>query len=380
MKKKKIMVVTGTRAEYGLLRSTMDAINKYPKLELRLLVTGMHTLKAYGNTKKEIERDGYKIAYTVPISGKDDMLQALVQEIQGIRKYCLLERPDCVVILGDRDEPFAAAVVATHLNIPVAHIHGGDVTGPGVDEILRHSITKMAHIHFPGTKKSAARLRSLGEEAWRIVEAGSVVLDVFQNIAFIKRDELAREIGLNPVRPWLTVVQHPTAFDDVPLSKQISETLKALTAFPEHEKIILYPNSDTGSELFVKALQKLKGPHYHLIQSLPRVQYMSVLKESEALVGNSSSGIIEVALLGTPSVNVGNRQKGREKGENVSDVSYDREEIVTAIKKAIVLKKKRKGKPFSSPYGKGNTGEFISQVLATQLSNPRLLYKKTPVV
>lgn len=379
MKRKKILVVTGTRADYGLLRSTMDAITKHPQLELRLLVTGMHTLKAYGNTKKEIELDGYHIDCTVPISPKNNMLLSLVQEIEGIGKYCLDDRPNCVVILGDRDEPFAAATVATHLNIPIAHIHGGDVTGPGVDEALRHSITKMAHIHFPGTKKSAMRLRAFGEEAWRIIEAGSVVLDVFRDATFIKRNELARELGLDSNRPWITLVQHPTAFDDVSLSRQISETLKALTAFPEYEKVILYPNSDTGSKLFIKTLLKLKGFRYHLIQSLPRVQYMNVLKESETLIGNSSSGIIEVSLLGTPSIDIGNRQKGRERGENVSTVPYDAKKIVTAIKGAIELKKSRKGKPFLSPYGRGNTGKTIAHTLAKKLLNPKLLHKKTPI-
>ena len=378
MKRKKILVVTGTRAEYGLLRSTMDAIRAHSQLTLRLLVTGMHTLKEYGYTKKEIENDGYTIDCTVPITPKSDMLEAFSQEILGIRKYCVQEKPDCIVVLGDRDEPFAAAIVATHLNIPLAHIHGGDISGPGIDETLRHAITKMAHLHFPGTKKSAKRIRAFGEEAWRIKEVGSVVMDDIQKKAMIPRTTLAQKLGIDAKRSWLTVLQHPWAFDDTPLAKQISSTFSALTQFPEHEKIVLFPNTDTGSELFIKHLKKNKGPRFHLFPSLPRPEYMSVLKESDALIGNSSSGIIEISVLGTPSVEVGNRQAGRERGPGFLHVPYDTHKIVKAITRAIAIKKKRRGKAFPSPYGTGNSGKAIAEKLSELLLDPHLLYKKPP--
>lgn len=377
--KKSILVVTGTRAEYGLLRSTMDAIVEHPYLSLRLLVTGSHTLKKYGYTKKEIERDGYHINCTVPVSPSSDMLCALAEEIEGIGKYCKKERPDLILVNGDRDEAFAAAVVAAHLDIPLAHTHGGDVTGPGVDEANRSAITKMAHLHFPGTKKSAERLRALGEEPWRIIEDGSITLDVFQHIKFLKRKELAAQLKLDYTRPWITVLQHPTAFDTTPLAKQITPTLSALKQFPEHEKILLYPNSDTGSELFIRALYALKGPRYHMFASLPRSQYLNLLRESDALVGNSSSGIMEISLVGTPTVNIGNRQAGREQEEGVIDVPYDTLRISHAIMRAIVMKKRQKGRPFRSPYGKGGTGKAIAKHLYRLLSHHDLLRKKPPL-
>lgn len=378
--KKTVLVVTGTRAEYGHLRSTMDAILAHPRLRLRLLVTGSHTMPTYGYTKKEIERDGYTIDCTVPVSAKSDMLSALAQEIEGIKTYCLTHRPDSVLVLGDRDEAFAAAVVAAHLNIPLVHLHGGDVSGPGVDEALRHSITKMAHLHFPGTAKSAKRIRAMGEEAWRITEAGSVALDILKYTPLIARASLAKDLGLDAARPWLTVLQHPTAFDNAPLSQQITETLKALKAFPEHEKILLYPNTDTGSELFVRTLKGLKGPRIHLFQSLPRPVYMSVLKESEALVGNSSSGIIEISALGTPAVDIGNRQAGRERAASVISVSYDARAIAAAIARARHLKRKHKGRPLPSPYGGGDAGKKIAARLARLLDSPKLLAKKPPLL
>ena len=376
MSKKKILVVTGTRAEYGQLRSTMDAIRAHHDLDLKLLVTGMHTLKSYGNTHEEIKKDGYTIDSVVPVREGGDMLQNLSQEIDGIRNYCMNERPDCVLVLGDRDEPFAAAIVATHLNIPVAHIHGGDKSGPSVDESIRHTITKMAHIHFPGTHKSALNIRAMGEEPWRIFEIGTVVLDILEKETLFDRTRVAQELHLDPVRAWLTVVQHPVAFASTTLPEQITPTIRALENFPEYEKIVLYPNSDTGTEIFVEAIQTLKGSRYHVVKSLPRDVYMSAVKESDALIGNSSAGMVETSHLGTPTVDIGDRQKGREHGESVIHASYNESEIVRAIHSAIELKKKQDGKAFSSPYGKTGAGARIAEVLARELSRPELLNKQ----
>jgi len=373
--KKKILVVTGTRAEYGQLRSTMDAIRAHQDLDLKLLVTGMHTLKSYGNTQEWIKKDGYTIDCVVPVRDGSDMLQSLSQEIDGIRDHCMNERPDCVLVLGDRDEPLAAAIVATHLNIPVAHIHGGDISGPSVDETIRHTITKMAHLHFPGTHKSALRIRAMGEESWRIFEIGTVVLDILEKETLSDRTHVAEELHLDPARAWLTVVQHPAAFAPTPLPEQITATMRALEKFPEHEKIVLYPNSDTGTEMFVETIQKLKGPRYHVIKSLPRAVYMSAVKESDALIGNSSAGIVETSYLGTPTVNIGDRQKGREHGESVIHTSYDESEIERSIHGAIDLKKKQGGKAFSSPYGKTGAGVRIAEILARELSRPEILNK-----
>lgn len=377
--KKSVLVVTGTRAEYGHLRSTMDAVVAHPKLVLRLLVTGSHTLRAYGYTKREIVRDGYAIDCTVPVPAHADMLSALAVEIEGIKKYCLKRRPDCVLVLGDRDEAFAGAVVAAHLNIPLVHIHGGDVSGPGVDEALRHAISKMAHLHFPGTQKSARRLRAMGEEPWRIVEAGSVTLDILKYTPLMRRAALAGELGLDLKRPWLTVLQHPTAFDTTPLARQLAPTLVALKKFPEHEKILIYPNTDTGSAQFVRALKAQKGPRYHLYQSLPRPVFMSVLKESEALVGNSSAGVIELSALGTPGVDIGNRQAGRERAASVISVPYNARAIAAAMVRAQALKRRHKGRPLPTPYGGGDAGKKIAAQLARLLYHPRLLTKRAPL-
>ena len=376
MENKKILVVTGTRAEYGMLRSTMDAIIAHPKLELKLLVTGMHTQETYGATQREIEQDGYPIACIIPIPEGSSMLEALTREIDGVEKYCLRERPDCVLVLGDRGEMFAGATVAAHMNIPIAHIHGGDITGIGVDDGIRNSITKLAHIHFPGTEKSASRITALAEDQRRIFCVGSVAIDTIQHDALLSRENIAKKLAIESARSWLTVVLHPVAFDPIPLDKQIGTALRALDDFPDYEKIVLYPNSDTGSAVFIKELQKLDSPRYHVFPSLQRRTYMSLVKESDSLIGNSSAGIIETGFLGVPTVDVGNRQAGREHAESVLHVEYDESEIVDGIRKAIGLKKKQAGKPFHSPYGSAGAGKKIVEILDRELTRPGLLNKR----
>lgn len=379
--KKNILVITGTRAEYGILRSSMDAIKEHAELALRLLVTGMHTQKKFGNTQEQIKQDGYAIDATVAIAEDATMLEALAEEIRGIGEYLKNNGADCVLVLGDRDEALAGATAALHAHVPVAHIHGGDVTGPGVDETIRQMISKIATMHFPATAKSAARIAAIGEEGWRIEVVGTPGLDRLGPEFRISREDTAKELGLDALRPWLMVAHHPTAFDAAaPLEAQIKEVLSALESFPEHEKIISYPNSDSGADIFLTAIQKLAGPRYHAFQSLPRDVYISVIAESDVLVGNSSSGIIEAAALGAPVVNVGNRQGDRERGESVIDAPYEAEIIAEAIRRAIEMKKSQNGKEFPSPYGKGDAGKKIAAGIAKHLQNPNLLSKKSPTV
>ena len=375
MARKKILVVTGSRAEYGLLKPIMEAVEVHPTLSLSVLATGMHTLKTFGLTIREVTRS-YK-PHIVPVREKNTMLESFAQEIVGIEKYCQRNRPDCIIVLGDRDEPLAAALVASHLNIPLAHIHGGDVSGPTVDVSNRTLITKLAHMHFPATKMSARRIKALGEDSWRVIVAGAPGLDALTSQLY-SRAELSKKLKLSVSKPWILFVQHPTPFEDASIAVQ-AKVYKSLTKFPEFEKIIIYPNSDTGSGVFVSTLQNLRGPNYHAFRSLPRDVYVSLLKESNALVGNSSSGIIEANFLGTPVVNIGNRQQGRERGDGVIDSSYNSDHIVVAIHKAFRLKKKYRGRPIPAPYGRGTAGTTIAAAIAQLLKNPQQILKKTGV-
>jgi len=377
-KKKKVLVITGTRAEYGLLRPVIQKIRTSKKLELRLLVTGTHTQKRYGKTIDLIKNDKIPIAEVVPVGGKDSMLMALSKEITGIEKYCLKERPDMLLVDADRDEGFAGAIVAGHLRIPLAHMGGGDTSGFGVDEPIRHSITKFAHIHFPISSKSAERIRRLGEEKWRIHMVGTTAFEEVVSAKLLNRKQLAKQFMLDGTLPWILFTQHPTPLDPVPVREQITPSLKSLQSISA-EKIIIYPNSDTGANIIIRSIDVLKGKsHMHVHASLPRSIYLSFLKESNVIVGNSSSGIVEAGYFHKPAVDIGNRQKGREHGPNVIHVPYDEQKISRAIIKGLSAQFKKACESMQHPYGSGTASGKIVTVLENLRLDERLLYKQIP--
>ncbi len=373
--KKKILVITGSRAEYGLLRPVIAEIKLSRTLELRLLVTGMHTLKKYGDTLKEVRRET-RVHVVVPIRNNNTMLEALATEIQGIERYCKKYKPDIILVLGDRDEALAGALVGGHNKIAVAHIHGGDTLGFLVDEAIRHSITKFAHIHFPATKKSAGRIAHMGEEKRRIHMVGSTAFDARELRDMKSRAELATKFKLNPHSSWLLVVQHPTPLDTTPIEKQLSPTLRALRD-NSSQKIFIYPNSDTGSDQFVFAIEKLRGlKDFTVLKNLPRTYYLSFLKECGAVVGNSSSGIIEAGHFGKPVIDIGGRQRGRECGNNVIHVPYHAVKITRALSTALSASFKRKIAGTHNPYGSGNAAKKIVNALEKLQINDQLFYKR----
>lgn len=374
MKKRNVLVITGTRAEYGLLLPIIRAIQKSRKLELRLLVTGMHTLDVYGHTIDEIRRDKVPISSVVPIAEKDSMLGALSKEIRGIERYCRKERPDILLVPSDRDEGFAGAIVAGHLGIPIAHYSGGDTSSGIVDEQIRHAISKFAHVHFPIADSSARRLLSLGEEKWRIHHFGTTALDTTRSL--VSRSRLARMLRLDPREPWILFVQHPAPLDATPLRKQIAASIEALKR-TNGQKIILYPNSDTGSDVFIRAIESLrKKSDVRIARSLPRKVYLSLLKSSDIVVGNSSSGIVEAGFFAKPVVDIGSRQRGRERGKNVAHAPYDAKRIRTAMARALSPAFRKRAKSARHPYGSGGVGKKIARALERLKINDRLLYKK----
>jgi len=374
--KHKILVITGTRAEYGLLKSTINEIMASNSLSLCLLVTGMHTLKKYGHTIDAIKNDGILISHKVLISEKDDMLNALSKEITGIKKVCLEAKPSAILVLGDRDEPFAAAIVGGHLKIPVFHIHGGDISGYSVDEYIRHSITKFSHLHFTASQKSYERVLSLGEEKWRVFKVGAPGLDSLREIDYSSKKNLADKFGFDIKKKWILAVQHPTPLDNINIHEQISPTLKTLAEIPA-EKIIIFPNNDTGSDIFINEINKYKNKKdFHLYQNFNRKTYLSLLKYCDVLVGNSSSGIIESGFYHLPVVNIGNRQLGRECGKNVISAQYSSKQIKIATKKALTDKFKKNCQNLNNTYGSGEAGKKIVKIIEKNINKPELLYKK----
>ncbi|MFC1869955.1 UDP-N-acetylglucosamine 2-epimerase [Chloroflexota bacterium] len=379
---KKIAVVTGTRAEYGILYPVLKAIEARPELEMLLIATGMHLSHEFGYTVKEIENDGFKIEAKVDMLPSSDTLEAMAKSVgAGIIEMAQVWeqlKPDVILVLGDRTEALAAAIAGAYMNIPVAHIHGGDAcAGGNIDDANRYAITKFAHIHFPATRKSAERIIRMGEDEWRVHIVGSPALDMLLSEPPVPADVLAEEFNLDLSQPLVLLVQHSvtTQVDEAP--DQTRETLEAIVqlAYPT---LIIYPNSDAGGR---RMIQVIKEFDRHLFiktfSSLPRKKYLSLMRVASVIVGNSSSGIIDASSLGLPAVNIGIRQEGRERGRNVIDVGHDKQEIKKAIEKALKDKAFLKEvKERESPYGDGKASPRIAEILGEVEITPELLQKK----
>ncbi|MCZ7384098.1 MAG: UDP-N-acetylglucosamine 2-epimerase [Candidatus Methanoperedens sp.] len=380
--KRKIAVITGTRSEYGLLYPVMQAIQNHPGLELSVIATGMHLSYEHGYTINEIKKDGFKIEASVDMLFCDDtgaaMAKSLGKGIIGITEVLEKIKPDIVLVLGDRDEPFAGAIAAVHMNIPIAHIHGGDsTTGGCIDESIRHAITKFAHIHFPATEESAERIKKLGEELWRIHTVGAPGLDTVLNTEMIPREQLIEKFSLKPDEPLLLVVQHPVTTQPENAAKEMRITLEALAEL-KIQTILIYPNSDAGGHSMIEVIKKYENlPFLHTFKSLSHIEYISLMNIASALIGNSSSGIIEAPSFHLPAVNIGIRQEGRQRVCNVIDVDHDKTKIIQAINIALNDKIfKNKISKCVNIYGDGKTGMRIAKVLAELEINQKLIQKK----
>ncbi len=364
----KVAVVTGTRSEYGIMKPVLRAIEAKPELKLLLVVTGMHLSHDFGYTVNEIEGDGFKVDAKVEMPLSSDTLEAMAKSI-GIGIIGMAEiweqlKPDIVLVLGDRVEPLAATIAAAYMNIPIAHIHGGDVCG-NIDDMTRHAITKFAHIHFPVTKKSAERIIKMGEEGWRVYTVGSPSLDTILNESLIPADILSEKFNLDLSKPLVLLIQHSVTSQVNEVPRQIRKTIEAVLEVG-YPTIIIYPNSDAGGQRMIKVIKEYeRNPLIQSFRSLPHNEYCSLMKIVSVLVGNSSSGIIEAPSLGLPVVNIGIRQEGRERGNNVIDVGYNKPEIIKAIEKALTDKEfLNEVKKCESPYGDGNASQRIVETLS----------------
>jgi GDP/UDP-N,N'-diacetylbacillosamine 2-epimerase (hydrolysing) len=380
--KRKIAVVTGTRAEYGILKSVLNAILAHESLDLQLVVTGMHLSHEFGYTVNEIEKDGFKIASRVNMITSDDtsvaMAKSIGQGIIGMAQAWEELKPDIIVVLGDRTEPLSAAISGAYMNIPVAHIHGGDSPQSGLDEYARHAITKMVHIHFPATPKSAERIIKMGEDPWRVHVVGSPALDAILHEPLIDSEIIAEKYNIDLKKPLILLIQHAVSTQPEEASSQIKVTLDAIVE-TGYQTVVIYPNSDAGGRSIISAVETYvtNYPWLKAYPSLSRRDYLSLLKIASVLAGNSSSGIIDAPSFSLPVINIGLRQAGRERGVNVIDVEHDKELILKAINKALTdhkfIQKVKKG---INPYGDGLAGERIARILETIEKTPELLQKK----
>lgn len=371
-----ICYITGTRADFGLMKNTLHLINIDKSLSLKILVTGMHLLHEYGYTYDEIIGSGFSVSgkAKVSLSGSSDkdMSIALGEQIIKFTQFLEVLRPDLTLLLGDRGEMLAGAIASIHLNIPIVHIHGGELSGT-IDEPIRHAISKLSHYHFTSTEKSKNRLIKMGENSNNIFVTGAPGLDGIHKYknCFFDLDLLLKKYNLMPDKPFILFLYHPVVQDYQDIDKEMEIIVESLLEYGE-QVLALMPNSDYGSKKISDILQKYGN--LDLIKIVPHIErseYLFLLSKASILVGNSSSGIIEAGSLGTPVVNIGSRQNSREKGNNVINTKVDKYKIVESLNKAQNLDKSF----FKNPYDSGRSSGQILTLLKTISLDEKVLNK-----
>lgn len=369
--KRKILFVTERRADYSRLKPIMRLVQKSPKLELQLVVTGVHLLKAFGETKKVLQKDGFQIAASLPVfktTDKDDgaaMVRAFGQFVLKLTDAVEKLKPDVIFSGFDLGAHLAVAIVGMHLNIPVAHIQGGERSGT-IDEVLRHALTKFAHMHFAATKESAQRIIKLGEDPKYVYLVGSPSLDTIKHISYPSKKTILAKYGINPAKPLIVFLQHPVTTEVSNVEAHIMESILATQDVAQAqgaEVLAVYSNNDAGGKRIVS---RLKRSGFTVFPHIPYEDFLRILNVADVLVGNSSTGIHEAPTFGLPTVNVGTRQQFRERGVNVIDVPNKRDAIRKAIVKSMTNKafiaKVKRGR---NPYDQGDTAKKVVRILET---------------
>lgn len=375
---KKIMILTGSRGEWGYIRPLLKLIESRDDVEYRLVVTNMHLLPAYGNSYKEIENDGFKIHYKIHMYLEGDthytMAKSLGICLTSLPDILENEKPDWLLLAGDRGEQLMGAIAASYTYTPVAHIQAGEVSG-NIDGMARHAIGKLVHLHFASNEDAKNRLIKLGEQPFRVFNVGAPQLDELVEAKYTPLKELENNFALDLSKGFLLAVMHPVTEESSKAGEQAEIFINSLNdiAMP---KILILPNNDTGSNDIKNAINKYKKGNYHIFANLKREDYLGFLKYCSAIVGNSSSGLLEAPTFRTPAVNIGNRQFMRFRGNNVIDVSWDKVAIVDAIKKATSSEFKHYlTLNVDNPYGDGHSSERILDLLLNTDIDDKLLVK-----
>lgn len=378
--KRKIACILSSRATYGYSRPVMRLIKKSKKLELAVIVTGMHLLKEYGLSVNEIIRDGFKIAAKVDMTVGGDSgaawAKSLGLEMQSLAQVFSMISPDIVLVEGDRAEQLIATVTAAYMNIPVAHLQSGDVSGH-IDGSARHAITKLCHIHFPACEDSAKRVLNMGEEKRRVFNVGAPQLDEIVHGKKIQKKLLEKELKFEILSPLLMVIQHPVLVEVADARHQMIETMEAIRSFG-FQTVVIYPNIDAGGEEMIRVIREYeKLPFIHTFKNIDRILFLNLLKYASALVGNSSCGILEAPSFKLAAVNIGTRQRGRMQANNVLNAPYDKKRIAAAVKKALFDKNfQQKLSRCVNPYGDGKSAARVVKILEIIPLTPELLDKK----
>jgi UDP-hydrolysing UDP-N-acetyl-D-glucosamine 2-epimerase len=378
--RRKIAVVTSSRADYAHVRWLLHELNGNPEIELQVIALGPHLSPAFGHTGKEIAKVAgeFKVEQIECLLDSDTdvgMAKTIGVATLGFADTLARLRPDILVLIADRYEMLAPAAAALALRIPLAHIEGGEITVGAIDDAVRNALTKMSHLHFACTRKAAKRIASMGEEPWRITFSGSLSLDALRRERLLSASQLQKQLGLVVDRDTVVCVYHPVTMleSTVHEADHVFAALKSL----QNEIVFIYPNADAGSRELIRRAEAFatRRSNAHVLVNLDHVAYLSLLKHSGALVGNSSSGIIESTSLGVPVVNIGIRQLGREHAVNVIDVPAAGKAIEAGIKKALSLQFRKSIQRLKSPYGEGKAAKIISRVLARAPLDQKLLFK-----
>ena len=370
MNKRKICVVTGSRAEYGLFCPILIKIQESNKLELQLISTSSHHSSEYGLTYKQIENDGFNIVDKIENLYLTDTKPSIVKST-GLATSLLSDsfdrlQPDVVLLLGDRYETHAAATAAMLMNIPIAHIHGGEITEGAVDEQIRHSITKMSYLHFCATETYRQRVIQMGEDSARVFNSGAPGIDNIINLNLLTKKILEKELSWKFTSKSALFTYHPVTLEENDIAHDLEVILSILETF-SFNILFTYANADTGGRVINQKIEqfcKIQPAKYKVVQSLGQVKYLSAMKYVDLLIGNTSSGIIEAASFKKPVVNIGDRQKGRLKGENVIDCNLNT--LQESIKLALSSSFRNKIKNMNNIYGTGSAADFIVDKLTNE--------------
>lgn len=380
---KRIGIMTGTRAEYGLLKSLMQEINKDNDLELYLIVSGMHLSPEFGMTYKEIEEDGFEINAKVEMLLSSDSPAGISKSIGlgviGFADEFQRADLDMLILLGDRYEALSAAISAMVMRIPIAHLHGGELTEGAIDEGIRHSITKMSYLHFTSTEQYRNRVIQLGENPERVFYVGALGVENIKKINLMTKEELERSIHFEIDENTVIVTYHPVTLENNTVEEQFLNLLKVLDRNPKIRMIFTKANADTNGRIVNELIDKYAAQNSEracAFMSLGQKRYLSALKYCRIVIGNSSSGIIEAPSFGKPIINIGDRQKGRICADSVINCGYTQQEIQQAMETALTEEFENKARNCRNPYEKENTAANIISVIKDYLLNDKIKLKK----
>lgn len=371
---RKICVVTGTRAEYGLMSRLMRLINDSSETQLQIIATNMHLSPRFGNTYQEIEADGFTIDKKVPIidetalDNANSTLKSMAAALSGFADAYEELKPDMVLVLGDRYEILAAATAALIERIPIAHLHGGEITEGAYDDAIRHSITKMSHLHFTSTEQYRNRVIQLGEQPERVFNVGAIGVENIKKLPLFSKEEIEKDIQFKIDENTILVTYHPVTLGRRTAEQDITDFLSALDERQELRIIFTMPNSDTGGQAITDAINAFVEKHYErarAFKSLGVKRYLSVMRQVAAVVGNSSSGLLEVPSFGIPTLNIGDRQNGRIACESVYHCKTDKESVIKGLDKVLSAEFREYAKTVQNPYDKVNTAQSIYEVIST---------------